>query len=217
MTSQQKSELRQAMKAVVQGLPADARVAASQAICATLAALPELVAARVVLAYLPMAREVDVLPLARDLLRAGVVVAVPELAVEEGERAEVVENPQRHGGSMHAVAVDSLEDDALVAGPMGVRAPRRGRRLAIGSIGVVLVPGLGFDPQGHRLGRGGGYYDRFLARRAPTSLAVGVCFDQQLIERVPVEPHDASVDMVLTDRRVVYTRRADAANSTMDG
>lgn len=90
-----------------------------------------------------------------------------------------------------------LRWDALVAGALGNREPvvEPGSMLAEGA--VALVPGLAFDADGGRLGRGGGYYDRFLAGfRGRT---VGVCFACQIVDAVPREPHDVLVDAVLTE------------------
>ena len=63
---------------------------------------------------------------------------------------------------------------------------------------VIVVPGMAFDRQGHRLGRGKGYYDRFFSR-IPNIYKIGVCFPFQLIDKVPSEPTDILVDEVLTD------------------
>jgi 5-formyltetrahydrofolate cyclo-ligase len=63
----------------------------------------------------------------------------------------------------------------------------------------VLVPGLAFSRDGHRLGRGGGFYDRLLDGRARSALKVGVCFALQLHDEVPREPHDVVLDVVISD------------------
>ena len=73
-------------------------------------------------------------------------------------------------------------------------------------IKLVLVPGLGFDRQGHRLGRGGGYYDRCIAilRAAPSPPRImGLCLEQQIIAEIPVEPHDQKVDGLCSQLRVI--------------
>lgn len=64
---------------------------------------------------------------------------------------------------------------------------------------LVVVPGLGFTVDGRRLGQGGGHYDRFLARLAPTCLTIGVCFAEQLLADLPTGPFDRRVDVVVTD------------------
>ena len=64
---------------------------------------------------------------------------------------------------------------------------------------LVLVPGLAFSHAGHRLGRGGGFYDRLLTGRAQGAVKVGICFASQLLDAVPTEPHDAVLDAVISD------------------
>ena len=64
-------------------------------------------------------------------------------------------------------------------------------------IDVVLVPGMAFDAEGRRLGRGKGYYDRFLSSLHPRPKLVGVCFDFQKVDRVPTETRDVAVDLVV--------------------
>jgi 5-formyltetrahydrofolate cyclo-ligase len=63
---------------------------------------------------------------------------------------------------------------------------------------LVLVPGLAFTRDGHRLGRGGGFYDRLLAGRAKEAVKIGICFELQLVESLPVEPHDIVLDLVVS-------------------
>ena len=64
---------------------------------------------------------------------------------------------------------------------------------------VIIVPGLGFTPNGARLGRGSGWYDRYLAGRRQDAVTIGVCFTEQLTDDLPVEEHDRAVDVVVTD------------------
>jgi 5-formyltetrahydrofolate cyclo-ligase len=64
---------------------------------------------------------------------------------------------------------------------------------------VVVVPGLAFTPDGRRLGQGGGHYDRFLTRLRPDCVTIGACFAEQLVDDLPTEPHDTTVEHVATD------------------
>lgn len=66
-------------------------------------------------------------------------------------------------------------------------------------IDVVIVPGLAFTRAGHRLGQGGGWYDRFLTRIRPDCATIGVAFEPQLVDALPIEPHDVQLDCVVTD------------------
>lgn len=78
--------------------------------------------------------------------------------------------------------------------------------LPLAQIDIVFLPGVAFDRSGHRLGRGGGFYDRFLANlraQRRDALIVGVCFASQLITAVPVEPHDQVMDVVVTPEETI--------------
>lgn len=71
---------------------------------------------------------------------------------------------------------------------------------------VVIIPGLGFGLKGERLGRGKGYYDRFLA--SSESIKIGVCFESQVLNNIPVEEHDIKMDYLVTDRVIVKIKEA---------
>nr|MCR5380722.1 5-formyltetrahydrofolate cyclo-ligase [Lentisphaeria bacterium] len=103
------------------------------------------------------------------------------------------------------VAIHDLSTD-LVAGHYGILEPRGelaglrppydgDRRM------MWLIPGLGFDMKGHRLGRGGGYYDRLLS--GATGMKTGVGYDCQIFDAIPCESHDIGVDYVVTETRIV--------------
>lgn len=66
-------------------------------------------------------------------------------------------------------------------------------------IDLVVVPGLAFSQDRHRLGRGGGFFDRFLSGRAANAFKLGICFSFQLVDHVPTEGHDVVMDAVVTD------------------
>ena len=78
-----------------------------------------------------------------------------------------------------------------------VREPREGACTRIDELDLILVPGIAFTPGGLRLGRGAGYYDRFLA--GTTAHRIGVCFESQLVPDLPVEPHDVVMHRVLAE------------------
>jgi 5-formyltetrahydrofolate cyclo-ligase len=87
----------------------------------------------------------------------------------------------------------------LAAGKFGTREPLPGDVILPGQTGVILTPGVAFDRAGARLGRGGGFYDRLLSDASLKARRIAVCFGCQLVERVPVEPHDAEVDAIVTE------------------
>ncbi len=103
-------------------------------------------------------------------------------------------------------AAEVRAGDALDQTAYGPREPRE--RIAVDpeTVDVVVTPGLAFDREGNRLGYGGGYYDRYLARMGDAILRVGVAFSLQLVGRVPHEHEDQPVDVVVTDQGVLDTR-----------
>lgn len=70
-------------------------------------------------------------------------------------------------------------------------------------IDVCIVPGVSFDYNKDRLGFGKGYYDKFLSSLNPNTLKIGVCFDEQLVKKLPLEPHDVRMDLVITDKQIL--------------
>lgn len=103
---------------------------------------------------------------------------------------------------MRVAEITSIDD--LVPGYRGIREPAR--KEPASEVDAAIVPGVAFDERGGRLGYGGGFFDRFLESLDPGVPVVGVCFDAQIVEEVPREPHDRAVDLVVTERRVIRCR-----------
>ena len=97
------------------------------------------------------------------------------------------------------VAVELVPGEDVLVSRFGIREPA-GPEVEPATIDLVLVPGVAFDRSGRRLGYGAGYYDEFLARVSPGTPLVGICFSVQVADRVPSEPHDRDVDVVIRDR-----------------
>ncbi len=102
---------------------------------------------------------------------------------------------------MLPLEIRSLTDDLMVS-TMGIREPVTGIPIPINLIDLVIVPGLGFDEHGNRLGRGRGFYDRFLAHPEFHGVACGLCIEEQVISTLPAGPLDRQVDMLVTDEKV---------------
>ncbi|MCD9153825.1 5-formyltetrahydrofolate cyclo-ligase [Aeromicrobium duanguangcaii] len=156
------------------------RTAAAEAIALHATALPALARATRVAAYLSMPTEPGTGPLLQGLLDRHVSVLLP------------VSHPDR------SLTWVEHAPDAVRAGPLGVPEPV-GQDLgpdALAGCGIALVPALAVDHAGNRLGRGAGYYDRALARF--DGVVCAVVFEDELLPRVPHEPHDRPVDLVLT-------------------
>ena len=172
-----KMELRARMRAAFDN---PARAAVSAIICEKLRALPEWQAAKVVMGYAPMGDEPDIEP----LLCTTRATVLPRWTDEGYEPAQIT----------------NLQAD-LCPGQFGVREPTlECLTMNWAEIDMILVPGMAFDGTGNRLGRGGGYYDRLLdcARAAGPVTAVGVCFEWQLQENVPIATHDQQLDLVVS-------------------
>ncbi len=139
--------------------------------------------------YMPLATEVDLTTAAMRCFQAGKTVCVPK--VDWNRR------------DMSAVEVSTFDDHVMDIDEHGLRSPRDSQPLPPRSIDLVVVPGLAFDTHGNRLGRGGGFYDRFLSRLRHGATSVGLAFDFQIVDTVPADERDVSVDLVVTDRRLI--------------
>lgn len=165
------------------------RAAWSAAIRGSLGALAEVRRARVIMAFLPLPHEPDLAPLLASLLSSGVRLALPR--VEWSSKA------------MGAFEVRDLDRD-VTPGRHGLLEPGGGcAAVETGAIDAILIPGVAFDPTGTRLGRGGGFYDRFLAAPGLRAIRIGVCFELQIVDEVVREAHDAVMDLVVTEARVI--------------
>ena len=116
-----------------------------------------------------------------------------ERAWADGKRVAV---PKVVGKEMVFIWIDSF--DALGPGYYGITEPVNDGPVADDRTALVLMPGLAFDPEGHRVGYGGGFYDRFLENE-PDHPLVALCYDFQMYDHLDVESHDVPVDVVITD------------------
>jgi 5-formyltetrahydrofolate cyclo-ligase len=115
--------------------------------------------------------------------------------------------PRIENGKLSFHRVTDLS--ALVPGPFGTREPVfLGDEIPPAEADVILTPGVAFDRSGARLGRGGGFYDRLLADGSLKARRIAVCFTCQIVERVPVESHDAPVDEIVTPGGWLYARNS---------
>jgi 5-formyltetrahydrofolate cyclo-ligase len=185
MIPTEKQMLRLRIAEALRAINADKRAEKSVAIAAHLATRlgPE---PGLVLGFAPLRREPDW----TSAISTGWQVALPRV---EGEKL-----------IFHRVA--SLAE--LKPGSHGAREPAADERTRVFATNatVVLVPGVAFDLAGARLGRGGGFYDRLLAHPHFAARRIAVCFACQLVERVPVEPHDVEVDEIVTEDGWIATR-----------
>ena len=141
-------------------------------------ACPQYAAAKTIYGYLPYNQEVRTVPMLRQALLDGKQVAVPKV----------------FGDDMKFILLPDL--DAVAKGYAGIPEPIADGPEADDPHALVLMPGLAFDREGHRIGYGGGFYDRFLAEE-PEHPTVALCYSFQLFPHLDVEAFDVPVDLVL--------------------
>lgn len=196
-----KAELRRRMEQIRGELPESSRSIASTAVCRLAASRMDILRERkgkplVILGYLSFRSELDVRPLLAECRRCGDTVLAPR-----------IETASRR---MRLLAMNDAEDEER--GSWGIPEPRaelpEWPETKLGDIDVVLVPGLSFDLSGGRMGYGGGFYDRlaqrFLAADA-TPAYWGLAFNAQVVEEVPMEPHDFRLELLIAPTGMTST------------
>jgi len=189
----QKSALRVDITNRLRAMSSEERHEKSISVCRRVCGLESFRHATTIMLYMPLPSEVDITPIAIRSFQLGTTVCVPRV---DWKRKE-----------MTAVEVRRFDDDTMDVDEHGIRVPRDGRIVIPGLIDLIIVPGLAFDTHGNRLGRGGGYYDRFLGKVSRQAAKIAVAYDEQIVEEVPVNERDMRVDLVVTDRRATRTNR----------
>ena len=190
-----KNDLRGACLARRDALPADERARKAQALAARQFPVPVIsktvAPSQIVAGYMPIRSEIDPQPLMLRLRDQGAQLALPVIA---GRGEPLVFRAWNEG-------------EELARGDFGILQPAADAPHVLPDI--VLVPLAAFDRAGHRIGYGGGYYDRTLAalRRQKTVLAIGVAFAMQEIDNIPASHHDAPLDTVMTESETIDLRR----------
>jgi len=144
--------------------------------------------------YLAFKDELDLFSALESAWASGKTVALPRYVPERND---------------YCAAVTSPEKREFVKGAFGVLEPPPDSPLIpLNRLDLVLVPGLAFDRQGRRLGRGKGFYDRLLAE--VTGIKCGVALDEQIVEDLPEEPHDIAMDFILTPTQWLAAKKSRA-------
>ena len=173
-----KAELRAQILARRSALPVDRRTAAGRLIRDAVLDAPQVQMAGTVAAYYSIGAEPDTRGLVYALWKRGSYVLLPVL---------------RPDGDLDWASYEG--PDSLVPGPRGLREPSEPPR-GVGAVAradAVLVPALAVDRAGNRLGRGGGSFDRALARVGPLVPLIALVYDDEIVDRVPAEHHDVKV------------------------
>ncbi len=174
-----KKEMRAHIRAKKRAMTEAQIVSASKKLGELFRSHPMYQQARTIYGYLPYNQEVR-------------TVEILEQAIRDGKRVAV---PKVYGDDMRFLCIDDFSSQ-VGPGYAGIPEPLYDEPVAADKTALVLMPGLAFDPQGHRIGYGGGFYDRFLAAE-PDHPTLALCYGFQMVEHLQTEAFDIPVDAVL--------------------
>ncbi|MDI6781315.1 MAG: 5-formyltetrahydrofolate cyclo-ligase [bacterium] len=191
-----KKSLRTSILSIRNTLNPEERMKKSRLIAGKLFGLEEFHKSSSILFYVAARSEVQTEGMIKQAIKQGKRVFVPVADIE---------NKRLFVSELYDFDVE------LVKGAYGIMEPMRiyQRFVPLSEVEMVIVPGVAFDIKGYRIGYGGGYYDRMLEsipQRHKVCL-VGVCFECQLIDSIPVENHDMAVEIIITEERIINTER----------
>jgi len=173
-----KKELRRSIRERKRAMTEEEIVSRSEKLAKLFLASEAYRNAKTIYGYLPYNQEVRTVPMLEQALRDGKRVAVPKC----------------YGDEMKFIFMDDLSK--VEKGYANIPEPIADEPVADDPTALVLMPGLAFDPQGHRCGYGGGFYDRFLAAE-PDHPTLALCYEFQMLSQLETEEHDIPVDYVL--------------------
>ena len=173
-----KKELRRSIRERKRAMTEEEIVSRSEKLVVLFAQSEAYKNAKTIYGYLPYNQEVRTVPMLEQALKDGKKVAVPKV----------------YGDEMKFLYLDDLTK--VSKGYAGIPEPIADGPVADDETALVLMPGLAFDPQGDRIGYGGGFYDKFLAAE-PNHPTLALCYEFQLLPELDTEEHDIPVDTVL--------------------
>lgn len=145
----------------------------------------------IVLLYMSLNNEFNTSEIIRKSLDNNKIVALPAFDTEKHE--------------MKLMKVNNIDKD-LKPGPKNILEPNPNhcKIVPLECIGIAIIPGIAFDGKGGRIGSGEGYYDRLIPKLPITTRKVSLAYEDQIIQMLPMEPHDKHVDIIITEKRVIY-------------
>jgi 5-formyltetrahydrofolate cyclo-ligase len=182
-----KAEVRKLLRDRIGLIPDSDKHARSVLTTGWLTRTDEFINARVVMIYLSTAEEVDTAPLALRCWQAGKTVVAPKVFWDQKR--------------MLPVEITSLQT-GMISAKQGINEPVSGKPVPLDMIDLVIVPGVGFSANGLRIGRGLGFYDRFLSQPDFIGTSCGLAFEEQVLESIPVLDHDVQLSMLVSERGV---------------
>ena len=180
MSVEKKINLRKQMKAQLKAMDAEEKRVLDRRVCEQLFSLPEIADADFVYGYMNLFWETGTEEILERLWNAGVQIALPKVL----------------GDTIEFFHVRSRED--LEIGSFRLLEPKESCEQVFWPNAPVLVPGVAFSKDGKRLGKGGGYYDKFLSKE-PEHKTIALAYEFQLTDEIPAEEHDKPVDVIVTE------------------
>ncbi len=186
-----KDQIRKETVAGLNALSKSEQNAKIKAIEARLFEFANFLESRIILLYVGGENEIPTGPILERTAQYGKIVVLPTFDSENFR--------------MKLMKVDNLEKD-LIDGPRGVAEPNpeRCKRVPIEKVDIAIIPGIAFDEKGARIGTGKGYYDRLIPKLSITTRKVSLALEEQMVPQIPMESHDKFVDIIITDKRIVY-------------
>ena len=198
--SSPKQLLRREVKARLASVDADTVATASREACTRFITLPVFAAANQIMLYMPLGHELDPTPISIECERLAKGLWLPRTNWESRQMS-VAKAPS---------SSTQAPNSSLITTRHGLREPSPAAATADpATLDLILVPGLAFDPRGGRLGRGAGFYDRFLAdlrHAGGKATFVALALDEQILESVPMDRHDVFMDLIVTPTRTLEAR-----------
>lgn len=187
-----KNQIRADMQQLLKKITPEERHSRSLAACRNLLHLKEFKAAQMIMIFMSIPCEIETSPLAIQAWQEGKQIAVPRVDWDHHR--------------MDPIEISSF--DCCEPGQKGIREPASGTSVPMALIDLIVVPGMSFDRCGFRVGRGKGFYDRFLSDADCKAKRVGFCFHEQLHPKdLPTEAHDIQMDLIVTDQEVIHCQR----------
>jgi len=207
ITARKRRVRRDVAEALARVVPARRR-AASRTLAENLAEVPAVIEAAALMAFLSMPTEIDTWPVIRWAWDRGKRVAIPRIEPCPGNAGSPMVRRE-----MVAVLLEEADVSEASAHPqvrpatLGILEAPDAPVMPPAEIDVVLLPCQAVDRRGKRLGKGGGFYDRFLAQPGLRATRIAIGFREQVLDEVPVADHDQPIDMVVTDGEVLTFER----------
>jgi 5-formyltetrahydrofolate cyclo-ligase len=188
---EKKQELRKDIEKKLASLSENELLKNNKAIEQRLFEFANFLEARIVLFYLNFGCEVDTLNIIKKSYEYNKIIVIPVF--------------NQSNNKFKLMKIDNIESD-LLEGPHGNKEPdpKKCKVVPIECIDIAIIPGIAMDEKGGRVGPGNGFYDRLIPELPVTTRKVGLAMESQVIPQVPMESHDKYVDIVITEKRVIY-------------